>query len=154
MVIATDARINVFEASQESLANTTSAINNAAFSDGINDLNAWTNTDDVDEANFTLKIDWNTTAPDVGTGMNLYARKQNVQSTNDDDIPTANFRHEYIGRFPVKDVLTEQFITKRFFLPNWITQAVYHFYLENQTGENCEAGWDLYVDASTDAPHP
>ena len=153
MTIGTNALIDFFEASQTSLGTTTTGFADGAFSDGTNDLLAWINTDDAQEANFTLKIDWNTTAPDNNSGLNLYAAKQNVQSGSDDDVPTALFRHTYIGFFPVKNVLTAQIITKRFYLPNWITSATYHFYLENRTGETMEDNWNLYVDAVAPGPH-
>lgn len=46
MAIGTGAAIEFF-GTADALGNTTSAVSNNAFSDGTNDLNAWTNDDDA-----------------------------------------------------------------------------------------------------------
>ena len=153
MAIGTNAAIEAFGTAATSLGNTPSAVSDGAFSDGTNDLNAWTNADDAPWATLTLKIDWNTTAPDTGSFINLYARKTAVQSTNNDEVPSASFLHTFLGFFSVDDVLTEQFITIDVRLPNWKTSSIYHFYIENKTGEACEASWDLYITPKTIGPH-
>ncbi len=153
MTIGADALIGFWGAQTAGLGTTTTGFAADALSDGTNDLVAWTNVDDAPWASFTLKIDWNTTAPDPGGHINLFARKTAVEGSNNDDIPTANFPHFYIGRFKIKDVLTEQFITEVFQLPNWKSQSIYHFYLQNKTTETMEDGYDLYVTPETVGPH-
>ncbi len=135
------------------------AVADLAFSAGTTDIDQWTNTDDAPWAAMTLQIDWNTNPPDVGTFVNLYGRAMNytdipgTTDTNDADVPDANFPHIFLGSFPVNDVVTEQFITIDIRLPNWESQTVWEFYIENRTGETCEAAWGLHIRPKALGPH-
>lgn len=151
MAISADAAIHFF-GTQDTLGTSSGSVADAAFS-VAGDLSTWTNDDDAPQASVTLLADWNTTAPDVNSVVNLYLRLLNTQSTNDQEIPDANFTHTYVGSFPVNDVLTNQYITIDISLPNGQTSQQYEFYIENKTGEQIQAGWDIYVTPKTIGPH-
>lgn len=151
MAISTDALIEFF-GTQDTLGTTTSAVADAAFSDGTNDLTAWTNDDDAPQASIILSVTYSV-APDANSSVNLYLRPLNIQSTNDQDVPDANFLHTYAGSFPVNDVTTAQYCLIEIDLPNTKTSQEYEFYVENQTGQSMPAGWDIYVTPKTVGPH-
>lgn len=92
-------------------------------------------------------------APDANSGVTLYARPLNTVTTNDGDTPDANFTHLYLGRFPLNDVTTAQFITIDVALPNSKTSQPYEFYVKNDAGQSLGAGWNLYVTPKTYGPH-
>ena len=154
MAITTDAAVNFF-GTQDTLGGTaTAAIVDAAFStiDATTGSVSWTNDDDAPQASVTALIDY-AVAPDVNSVVNLYLRPLNTQSTNDQEIPDANFTHTYVGSFPVNDVTTNQYITIDISLPNGQTSQQYEFYIENSTGQTIQAGWDIYVTPKTIGPH-
>ena len=150
MAITTDAAINFF-GTQDTLGTTSATVADAAFSIA-GDLSTWTNDDDAPQASVTALIDY-AVAPDVNSVVNLYLRPLNTQSTNDQEIPDANFTHTYVGSFPVNDVTTNQYITIDISLPNGQTSQQYEFYIENSTGQTIQAGWDIYVTPKTVGPH-
>ena len=152
MAISTDAAIEFF-GSQDTLGNTTSAVTDGSFSDGTNDLNAWTNDDDAPLATAVLTFTTATTG-DAGSVINLYARLVDIQSTNDAEVPDSNFKHVFLGSFPHNNPSTSaQYHAIRIGLPNTQTSQVYHFYIENQTGQTISAGWDLYITPIAIGPH-
>lgn len=104
----------------------------------------WINSLNAREMAMVAFFDWNTTAPDANSSVNLYARPMNIDSTNDGDIPDANFQHNFIGSFPVNDVLTNQYIELASLgVPTGKNSAEFQFYIENKTGETLVAGWTL-----------
>ena len=150
MAIGTDAAIHFF-GTQDTLGTSSAAVPDAAFSIA-SDLSTWTNDDDAPMASVVLLADY-TAAPDAGSVINLYLRPLNIQSTNHQDIPDANFLHTYVGSFPVNDVTTAQYVAIDITLPNTVTSQQYEFYVENQTGQSLPAGWDIYVTPKTIGPH-
>ena len=150
MAIGTDAAIDFF-GTQDTLGTSSASVANNAFSIA-SDLSTWVNDDDAKEASVVLLADWNTTAPDADSVVNLYARLLDVQSTNDQDVPDANFQHVYLGSFPTNDVLTNQYIPRIIHLPNNKTSQNYEFYIENKTGETIQAGWDIYITPKATGP--
>lgn len=150
MTIATDAAINFF-GTQDALGTSSGTVADAAFS-VAGDLSTWTNDDDAPQASVTALIDY-AAAPDANSVVNLYLRLLNTQSTNDQEIPDANFTHTYVGSFPVNNVTTNQYITIDISLPNSKTSQEYEFYIENQTGQTIQSGWDIYVTPKTIGPH-
>jgi hypothetical protein len=152
MAISTDSVIE-FYGTQDSLANTTSAVNNGAFSDGTNDLSSWTNDDDAPMAAFVFTGTYSV-APTANTTVDLYAALQNITSTNDQQAPDANFQHTYIGSFPLNDNTSAQYIAIRAALPNTATSQVYNFYIYNDAGQQLGASWDLQVTPISYGPHP
>lgn len=152
MAIGTDAAIEFF-GTQDTLGNTTSAVTDDSFSDGTNDLIAWTNDDDAFYASAILTFTTATTG-DAGSVVNLYARLVDIQSTNDAEAPDANFPHTYLGSFPHNNPSTAaQYAAIDIRLPNVDTSQVYHFYIENKTGQTISAGWDLYITPKAVGPH-
>lgn len=150
MVITTDAAIHVF-GTQDTLGTSSAAVANDAFSIA-GDLSTWTNDDDAPQASVTVLANFSV-APTASTALNLYLRPLNVVSTNDGDVPDANFQHIYVGSFPLNDVTTAQYITIDIFLPNTKTSQEYEFYVENKSGQSLPAAWDMYVTPRTIAPH-
>lgn len=154
MAIGTDSAI-LFWGTADALGNTTSAVSDAAFSDGTNDLDAWTNSDDAPLAVFALEFTCSV-APTVGSTIDLYAMPLNIGDAGTEDSlpPTANFKHYYLGSFPAKDVTTAQPVTFGLVgLPNVVTSQVYNFYIHNNTGQTISAGWELTVTPVTFGPH-
>jgi len=109
------------------------------------------NDDDAPQASVTILADFSV-APTANTAINLYLRPLDVQSTNDGDVPDANFQHMYVGSFPLNDVTTAQYITIPISLPGTATSQNYEFYVENKSGQSLPAGWDIYVTPKTLAP--
>jgi len=142
MAISTNDAIHKF-GTQDTLGTSSSAVADTAFSVAA-DLSTWVNTDDAPMASVTILANFSV-APTANTVLNLYLRMLNVQSTNDNDVPDANFQQTYVGSFPLNDVTTAQYITIDISLPNTKTSQNYEFYVENQSGQSLPAGWDIYV---------
>ena len=150
MAIAADAVIDVFGTADD-LGSSSAAVVDAAFSIA-SDVAQWTNDDDVDGAAIVLDATW-ATAPDANSSVTLYGRLMNISGTSDQPIPTANFPHKSMGRFPVKDITTQQLMPIDIDLPNVYTSQVYEFYLKNSSGQTMSAGWKLLITPKTAAPH-
>lgn len=150
MAIAADSLIEFF-GTQDTLGTSSATVTDSAFSIA-SDLSTWTNDDDAPRASVTALIDY-ASAPTANSVVNLYLRPLNTQSTNGQEIPDANFAHTYAGSFPVNDVTTNQYITIDISLPNGQTSQQYEFYIENQTGQTIQAGWNIYVTPKTFGPH-
>ena len=150
MAITTNALIEVF-GTQDTLGTSSAAVANDAFSIA-GDLSTWVNDDDAVTVSVILLADFSI-APTANTSINLYLRPLDIQSTNDQEIPDANFQHTYVGSFPLNDVATAQYINIQISLPNNVTSQNYEFYIENHSGFSLEAGWDIYVTPKTLGPH-
>lgn len=157
MPIGTDAAIEVFGA-QDTLGGTaTAAVPNDAFStiNATTGLNTWTNDDDAVMAKMALEVNFSA-APDANSVVNLYARPLNIQSTNDPIAPDATNQHVFMGSFPLKDGTDAQLIPLLISLlaTNFQTSQIYEFYIENKSGQEIPAGWDLHQLPTAIAPHP
>jgi hypothetical protein len=150
MAIGTDAAIEFF-GTQDSLGTSSAAVANDAFSIA-GDLSTWTNDDDAPQASVILLANFSV-APDANSSINLYLRPLNMQSTNDGDVPDANFQHIFVGSFPLNDVTTAQYILITIALPNTKTSQEYEFYVENKSGQSLPAAWDIFVTPKTIGPH-
>lgn len=151
MAISTDSAIEFFGA-QDSLDNSSAAVNDNTFS-VAGDLNQWTNDDDALYAYVILEVDYSS-APTANSVINMYVRPINIVGTSDAEVPDANYQHVFVGAFPVNDVTTVQFIPKQIKLENSATSSVYEFYIENQTGQQIQAGWDIHITPKAVGPHP
>ena len=153
MAIGADSAIE-FYGTQDTLGNTTSAVTDASFSDGTNDLNAWTNDDDAPLAAFVLEFTTATTGT-ANTTVDLYARLLNIDDgTGDAEVPDANFGHIYLGSFPHNNPSTSlQIASFKTGLPNTKTSQTYNFYIQNNTAQTISAGWELHVTPITYGPH-
>lgn len=150
MAIGTDALIEFF-GTQDALDNTSGSVADAAYS-ASGDLSLWTNDDDAPFASVTLECAF-TVAPDAGSTVALYCALQDVQSTNDNQAPDADYTHTYLGYFPLNNVTTTQFITIDVSLRNYKTSSVYRFFIYNDAGQTMSAGWDIFITPKTVGPH-
>ena len=155
MAIGSDASIEFF-GTADALGNTTSAVTDGSFSDGTNDLNAWTNDDDAPYANVVLVWQYPSGTVDDDGAFNLYAQIQNPGGqTAETGVPTADHPHIHLGSFPVKDAgaTTDVSASIRIELPNTETSTVYHFYIENDSDVTMSAGWELEITPIAFGPH-
>lgn len=150
MAIGTDSAIEFF-GTQDTLGTTSAAVADDAFSIA-GDLSTWTNDDDAPQASVILLANFSV-APDANSVINLYLRPLNMQSTNDGDVPDANFQHMYVGSFPLNDVTTAQYILITISLPNTKTSQEWEYYVENKSGQSLPAGWDIFTTPKTLGPH-
>lgn len=148
MAIAIDDVIEKFAAQETITIAGASTANNAFTIAGT----TWTNTNDVQMASMVAMFDWNTTAPTIGTVVNLYGRPIAIQSTNDGNVPNADFPNIYLGSFPIEDVLFNQYVLLDIYLPNTKSQQDWTFYIENKSGQTIEANWELYITPKTIGP--
>ena len=149
MAISSGTAVNFF-GTQDALGTSSAAVANDAFSIS-GDLSTWTNDDDAPQASVTLLCNFSV-APTVNSSLNLYARLLDVQSTNDNTTPNANFQHRYLGSFPLNDSTVDQYISIDVSLPNAYASQQYEFYIENKSGQSLPLGWDLYVTPKTIGP--
>jgi hypothetical protein len=150
MAISTGAAIEFF-GTQDTIGTSSAAVANDAFSIA-SDLSTWTNDDDSPQASVIILANFSV-APTANSSLNLYLRPLDIQSTNDQDVPDANFQQTYVGSFPLNDVTTAQYINIQISLPNNQTSQGYEFYIENKSGQSLPAGWDIYVTPKTLGPH-
>lgn len=156
MAISTDASIE-FYGTQDTVTagGGTSAVTDGSYSaSGDVVSGGWTNDDDAPRAAFVLQCQQAT----VGAGsIALYARRMNVQSTNDEPQPDSSFPGELVGAFTLdagSATSTNMYLVTHGRLPNVYTSQNYEFYIRNRTGQTIAAGWVLYVTPITDGPHP
>lgn len=154
MAISTDSAIEFFGTQDTVTAGGgTSAVTDGSFSaSGDVVSGGWTNDDDAPMASVVLTCAY-ATAPTASTSVNLYARLMNIDSTNDQITPDANFGHVYLGSFPLNDTTSTQYIPLDVRLPNTYTSQVYEFYIENNAGQTMSAGWTLKITPKTIGPH-
>lgn len=153
MAIGTDSRINFFGTQDElSIGTGTALIASGNWSNGTTDIPAWTNDDDADEASITFKGTL-ASAASAGKYIDVYVRKINVINTTDDDLaPDDDFKQIYLGSFAM-DVGTAQLLTIDIPLPNYKTSSEYEFYINNGSGQQLNADWELWITPKTDGPH-
>lgn len=155
MAIGTDSAIEFF-GTADALGNTTSSVASDAFSDGTNDLTAWTNDDDAPEAAAVLTMQYASGTLDTNPFVALYARLIDIDGATDAPVPDASYQERYLGRFIVDPNLataTDNAHSEKVRLPNVKSSQVYHFYIENKTGVTIAAGWELTITPTTVGPH-
>lgn len=154
MAIGTDALVEFF-GTADALGTTTSAVANDAFSDGTNDLVAWTNSDDAEFAAMVLTWQYASGTVDEDGYFALYARLIDVDGTTDTHVPDADHPHVHLGDFPVADAGTSTDVSAviQIDLPNVETSQVYHFYVENQSDVSMAAGWELTITPKAKGAH-
>lgn len=146
MTITTGAMINEFSA-QVDLASSSAAVANGAFS-VAGDLNVLTLTDDVRELELVLQGDF-AAAVDANSSVNVYFRSLNIEGTNDQEIPDANFQQDYVGSFALNDVATAQY--KRLIVtpPTGKSGDEFELYIENVSGQSLDAAWTIFYKEKT-----
>ena len=157
MAIGTDANIDFFGTADQLDDTTTSAITDGSFSVAA-DISAWTNDDDAKLALFKIKWQYASGTIDTGARIHLYARRMNIDSTEDENTPSATYRHAHVCSFIVDTALgtsTDQEILAVGSLEhlNAETSQQYEFYLENATGVTIAANWDLRIYPKASGPH-
>ena len=156
MALPTDAVIIVHEGSQTDLegASGSAAVADGAVSvAGVTGLKTWTNTEQAPEATFVFQGDF-ASAPAAGTNVVLLCQKLATQSTNDDEVPTANHPVTFIGLFQITDTAAAQQITITAALPDWKATSIYQFYILNETLISLDAGWKVFADGRSVGPNP
>ncbi len=148
MAIGTDSAIDFF-GTQDTITGSGATVVDGAFGAAAT---TWTNDDDAPMASMILEATYNV-APDANSSVDLFARPLNIQSTNDGDVPDANFGHVYLGPFPLNDVTGAQYIAIDIRLPNTKTGQEYNFYIENNGGQTISSTWGLYITPKTIGPH-
>lgn len=153
MAISTNAAIDFF-GTQDTLDNTTSAVTDGSFSDGTNDLSAWTNDDDAQMAHVVFEGTFSV-APDANSTVGLFARKMDIGNagTEDEEVPDANNLGGFITSFGLNDVTSAQTVGRLIRLPNSKTSQVYNFYIQNNAGQTLSAGWSLHITPIAAGPH-
>jgi len=156
MTIGTDALIN-FYGTQDQVDSSAGTIANDAMS-VAGDVSDWTNDDDAPGAVFTLKCQFDTTFPSVGS-IDLHAVLLNIQSTNDENDADASHEPHYLGSFQIDfgvaadtDFYTTLHVPE---LPPGIqTSQIYRFFIKNNgTAQTIGTGWGLWVTPVTQGPH-
>lgn len=136
----------------ETVSGTTTTVAYEAFSLET-DITTWTNSENAARAAFFLTCAFGV-APVAGGAVNLYARLMNIESTNSNQLPSANNRSHWLGAFVLDAVTTTQYLTCIADLPNAKSGQEYQFYLENLAGNSrtVAADWVLKINAKACAP--
>ena len=152
MAIGTNAAVWFF-GTQDDLDSTSALVSDNGFSIAT-DLVSWTNDDDATHVAVIVELTMNVAADD-NSGVNLYIRALNVEGTNDDSIPEAEYRHTFLGFFPVLNGITtiQRSTIAPLVLPIIKTSSIWDFYIENQTGQEIDAGWTVFVTPMALGPH-
>lgn len=158
MAIAENALIEFFGTPDVVDGTTPGAVASDGFSiiDAATGLIAWTNDDDAPSATFVLTFDLAVTGTE-GSVINLYTKLVDIDgSTGDTEDPSAENLTAYLGSFLYDDNATTSSMIATCIakLPNMMTQQVHHFFIENKTGQQIDAGWSLRVTPLTYGPHP
>lgn len=155
MAISTDALIDFF-GTQDEVTTSPATVADTAFSIAT-DTSIWINDDDAPMAMFRLLLTAAGLggAPDAGGFVNLYAQAQQIDgSTGDQFIPSANFPHTFLGRFPIEDADSDQqILIGPIRLPNYKTSSEFIYFIENQMGVATGTTWTLHVTPMTMGPH-
>jgi len=156
MTIGADALIDFFGTQAAIDDGSTSSIADGAFSVAA-DITTRTNGDDAPSSSYILQCQF-ATLPDDNSTIDLFARKLNIESTNDSPEPDAVNLSQRVGSFTVDGTIA---VTNDMFLPtNWLTlpnmksSQEYDYYLGNNTGQTISANWELFENPSTKGPHP
>jgi len=156
MAIGTDDSIDKFGTVAVEL--TTSPANVAAGAFSIaSDTSTVTNSDDAQTTTFVLKVTAAglSGAPTAGTVVNLYAQWLNIDgSTGDMQEPTANFPHDLLGSFAMKDIDAENNIPLRSRLLNTKPSAEFIPFIQNLSAVDLGTTWQLFETNTASGPHP
>lgn len=128
-------------------------------SGGSTAANAFTQANDAsmtatDHSDYTL-LDFVFTgafsvAPTAGEVVNLYARLLDIDSTNDAQVPSANYLATYLGSFLVEPVTSTQYVAL-YNVP--LPGRSFDCYIENKTSQTLSAGWVLKAAPKTIGPY-
>lgn len=162
MAIGADAAVNFYNADTTELEETggsASVADNAVSAFDTTDLDLYTHSDDS-----PLIIAWlqmnSAGTPAIGSGVLLIGQIMNATGvpsgvdTNDSPTPTTDYLSITLGRWPVKNVTTEQFIPMEVYLPDTEPGTVWQLGIfVDAHGASVDAGWGVHVRAKTTGPH-
>ena len=152
MTIAENSTIEFF-GTQDDVTNASNSTIAANVYSVAGDIDDWTNDDDAPEAAAVLHYT-STSAPTAGGYVALYGILKNIDSTNDESVPTATDESaKLFGSFKIPNA-TSTYESIRIFLPNTVTSQVYEFYLLNKTDQTMLDTWTLKITPLTVGPHP
>ena len=157
MAIVTNDVILKFGTQDEVTTGTPATVSNDAFSVAGDVDSTWSNDDDAANGAAVLKLQFDTTAPTVGS-VGLYARLLDIFGTNDGPIPDANFEHYLVGVFPLDfgvAIDVDYYTTIPFFQMPMVNAAqIIEWYIKNEgTAQTIGTDWKLYITPITDGPH-
>lgn len=153
MAIGTDALIGFGGTQDSGLATASAAVAAGGVFSIALDLSTWTNSDDT-LTGFLILLTNYSIAPDDNSSIPCFIRPLNFQGTNDAEIPSAIMQQGRIGTFAVNAVITAQYSWIEFSIPFFKTSGEFEFYIQNNTGQEIPAGWDLFPTSTAPGPHP
>ena len=154
MAISTNDAVDTYGTQDTITTGTPGAITTGSFSAAA-DCADWVNDDDATEGAFVLKCQWGTVTSIGDKPINLFARLNDIDSTNDPKDPGTTNHSIYLGSFNAPgsaSASTDVYIPGRFPLPNFYTSQSYRFFLENLTGQTISSGWSLKVTPIAQGP--
>lgn len=154
MAIATNDAVDKYGTQDTITTGTPSSITTGNFSVAA-DVAAWVNDDDATEGAFVLACAWATVTSIGDKPINLFARLDNIDSTNDPKDPGTTNHSMFIGSFVAPGsagAATTVYIPGRFPLPNFYTSQSYVFFIENLTGQTISSAWSLKVTPIAQGP--
>jgi len=113
----------------------------------------WTNSDNSMYGSATMKLQFDTTMPTVGS-VALFAHLLNMQGTNDTGAPDANNPAKYVGSFVIDFGIaadTDFYATiPDFEIPQAGAAQAIDWYIKNEgTGQTIGVSWQLWITPKT-----
>lgn len=103
------------------------------------------------DAEFVLSATF-ATAPTEGATLALYCAPQDIDGTNDAQVPEATRPTVFIGVFVVNDVTSAQYIPLNGIVARDVPLVGSYYLHNNGTGQSVSAGWTLKVTPRTKGP--
>ena len=130
-----------------------SAVNAGAFSTAgaTSDVTTWTNSENVREARLVIKLDF-ATNPVADEKCYFHMRRLNIQSTNDEEEPSANYDGAFVGSVEVAASTSDQWFVIDIPLVNVVASQEYDLYMYNDTSANTTALWQVWIMDITTGP--
>ena len=154
MALATNSAVEYFGTqSTVTASGGTSSVVSGDFSATADlETGGWTNAENSPMASVVLTGVLAGLPASAGKSINLFARLMDIDGTSDQEIPSSDFKHVYLGYFPIGTTTTISPTPIDVRLPNNYSGQIYEFYLENTAGVTLNAGWTLKVQPKTIGP--
>ena len=149
MAIATNDTIEKF-GTQDEQTTSSASVASTAYSIAT-DTQEWTNDDDAPMAAATLEWIY-ASAPTVGTTVDLFLQKIEVEGILDDVFPSDVAPFTYVGSFINAAVTTTQRQTIDIVLPNFKSSSKFVAVIKNNGGQAMTAGWQVFLTPKTYGP--
>ena len=117
-------------------------------------IQQWVNDENAKEGSVT--IIGTLSGPGVaGSYIDLYARPMDVLGgAENDNEPSDKYKKPLVGSFLMEVDATAQQITIDIPLKNWKDSSKYDFYINNKTGLQLNAAWELWIAPKGTGPVP